>query len=135
MQVLQRLRQQTLILVIEHIPVLMTIHHTCAMTHAGVCGCARGVAVLIDGAHALGQLPVNLSRLAPDYWVTNCHKWWAGARGSALLFVAEGRQGGVRPLVVSHGSGAGFTSDFIWDGEAGGWVGGWVGVGCVEVSG
>jgi selenocysteine lyase/cysteine desulfurase len=73
--------------------------------------------VLIDGAHALGQLPVNLSRLAPDYWVTNCHKWWSGARGSALLYVAEGRQAGVRPLVVSHGSGVGFTSDFIWDGE------------------
>jgi hypothetical protein len=76
--------------------------------------------VLIDGAHALGQLPVNLAALAPDYFVSNCHKWLGGARGSALLWVRRGLQAGVRPLVVSHGSGCGFLSDFIWDG---GWHG------------
>jgi len=76
----------------------------------------RGVPVLIDGAHALGQLPLDISALAPDYLVANCHKWLGGARGSALLWVARGKQAGVRPLIVSHGSGAGFLSDFIWDG-------------------
>ncbi|KAG2497474.1 hypothetical protein HYH03_004628 [Edaphochlamys debaryana] len=52
----------------------------------------------------------------PDYFVANCHKWLCGPRGSAVLWVHPRRRGGVRPLVVSHGSGCGFTSDFIWDG-------------------
>lgn len=72
--------------------------------------------MLIDGAHAMGQLPLDLAALAPDFFVTNCHKWLCAPRGSALLWVAPGRRAAVRPLVVSHGSGCGFTSDFIWDG-------------------
>ncbi|MEW5307425.1 MAG: hypothetical protein WDW36_009823 [Sanguina aurantia] len=63
---------------------------------------SRGVPVMVDAAHALGQIPVDLASLSPDYWVTNCHKWFAGPP--------------LKPLVVSHGSGSGFTSDFIWDG-------------------
>ncbi|KAG1675643.1 hypothetical protein FOA52_002352 [Chlamydomonas sp. UWO 241] len=76
----------------------------------------RGVPVLIDAAHAPGQLPVNISSLSPDFYVANCHKWLAGPRGSAFLWVAPAQQARVRPLVVSHGSGCGFVSDFIWDG-------------------
>ncbi|KIY95450.1 hypothetical protein MNEG_12513 [Monoraphidium neglectum] len=75
-----------------------------------------GVPVLIDGAHALAQLPLDLGALGADYLVSNCHKWLGGARGGALLWVRRALQGGVRPLVVSHGSGCGFLSDFIWDG-------------------
>ena len=74
--------------------------------------------MLVDGAHALGMLPLDLADLAPDYFVSNCHKWLCGARGSAMLYVARGRRDGIRPLVVSHGSGAGFTSDFVWDGAS-----------------
>lgn len=47
-------------------------------------------------------------------------QWLSGVRGSALLWVARGRQAGIRPLVVSHGSGCGFLSDFIWTGGNGG---------------
>ncbi len=73
--------------------------------------------MLLDGAHALGQLPLDLPRLAPDYFVANCHKWLCAPRGSACMWVHSQRRGSVRPLVLSHGSGAGFTSDFVWDGN------------------
>ena len=73
--------------------------------------------MLIDGAHALGQLPLDLYSLGADYYVANCHKWLSGPRGSACMWVGRQRQAGIRPLVVSHGSGCGFVSDFIWDGE------------------
>lgn len=76
----------------------------------------RGVQVLVDGAHALGMLPLDLASLQPDYFVTNCHKWFCGPRGTAIMWVRPDRKAGIRPLITSHGSGHGFTSDFIWDG-------------------
>jgi isopenicillin-N epimerase len=72
--------------------------------------------VLVDGAHALGQLPLDMARCSVDYFVSNCHKWLCAPRGSAILWVRKDRQTGFSPLVKSHGLGEGFTSDFIWDG-------------------
>eukprot|EP00200_Dunaliella_tertiolecta_P004798 CAMPEP_0202339480 /NCGR_PEP_ID=MMETSP1126-20121109/1324_1 /ASSEMBLY_ACC=CAM_ASM_000457 /TAXON_ID=3047 /ORGANISM="Dunaliella tertiolecta, Strain CCMP1320" /LENGTH=445 /DNA_ID=CAMNT_0048930037 /DNA_START=110 /DNA_END=1447 /DNA_ORIENTATION=- len=77
---------------------------------------SRGILVLIDAAHALGQLVIDLESLDADFYVTNCHKWLAGPRGSAVFWAHPRVKHTVRPLVVSHGSGHGFTSDFIWDG-------------------
>lgn len=64
----------------------------------------------------LGQVAVDVRSMHADYFAANCHKWLCGARGSAVLWVAEAAQGGFEPLVKSHGHGSGFTSDFIWSG-------------------
>lgn len=88
-------------------------HTPAARTQLATC---RGIPVLIDAAHALGMLPVNLQQLQPDFYVSNCHKWLCGARGSALLYVAPHWQQHLQPPVLSHGSEAGFLSRFIWVG-------------------
>lgn len=72
--------------------------------------------VLVDGAHAPGQLELDLGALGADFFVANCHKWLCAPRGSAFLHVPRRHQAHVRPLIVSHGWGAGFASEFIWDG-------------------
>ncbi|GAB4816736.1 hypothetical protein N2152v2_003782 [Parachlorella kessleri] len=77
---------------------------------------SRGVEVLVDGAHALGMVHLDLQALGADYYVSNCHKWLCAPRGSAFLWVHPDRKPQVRPLILSHGYGSGFTSDFIWDG-------------------
>lgn len=33
-----------------------------------------GVLSLVDAAHGVGQVDVNLEKLDPDFWVSNCHK-------------------------------------------------------------
>jgi len=72
--------------------------------------------VIIDGAHALGGLPLNLRRPLADAFVTNCHKWFCGPKGSALLHIREEHQSWLHPLSISHGFGSDTASGFYWTG-------------------
>ena len=83
---------------------------------------ARGVPVLIDGAHAPGMLDLDIDALAPSYYTGNCHKWICAPKGAGFLWVREDRREGVRPAVISHGANAPvpmserFRAEFDWMG-------------------
>ncbi len=83
-----------------------------------VCALARrhGVAVLVDGAHAPGQITVDLDTLGADYWVGNLHKWLCAPKGTALLWVGSGLLSTVHCPQISHGRGQGFHQEFDWPG-------------------
>jgi len=72
----------------------------------------RGVAVLVDGAHAPGMLDVDVEAIGADYWVGDLHKWCCAPRGSAVLHAREDRRAGLLPLVASWGEPAGFPAAF-----------------------
>jgi len=85
---------------------------------------ARGVSVLVDGAHAPGMLELDIDGLAPSYYTGNCHKWICAPKGAGFLWVREDRREGVRPAVISHGANAPvptserFRAEFDWMGTA-----------------
>ncbi len=64
---------------------------------------ARGVAVLLDGAHAPGMLPLDIASLGAEYYVGTLHKWCCAPKGVSILHVRRDLQERVHPLVISHG--------------------------------
>ena len=59
---------------------------------------------MIDGAHAVGALDLNVPSIQADFYCANLHKWLCTPKGTAFLWVAPERQAGLRPLVLSHGT-------------------------------
>jgi isopenicillin-N epimerase len=72
--------------------------------------------VFIDGAHAVGQIPLDLDALPVDWYVSNLHKWAYSPRGSAFLYAAPGAASLTRPVLVSHYIGMGFPHSFDYIG-------------------
>jgi isopenicillin-N epimerase len=80
---------------------------------------ARGVDTLVDGAHALGMIPIDLARLDAAYYTANAHKWLCAPKGAAFLHVRKDRQKGLHPIAISHGYAGGearFKDEFDWTG-------------------
>lgn len=76
----------------------------------------RNILVFIDGAHALGVLPLDLKDINADFYTSNAHKWLCSPKGVAFLYVRHELKTKIRPLVISHGFGSGFNSEFMWSG-------------------
>ncbi|CAE7241620.1 egt2 [Symbiodinium natans] len=60
--------------------------------------------VLLDGAHALGQVPVDMEKLAEagvDVYVTDGHKWLMAPKGSGALWASGSVQNILEPAIIS----------------------------------
>lgn len=72
---------------------------------AEICRRARnaGIISVVDGAHAPGQVDLDMEEIGADFYGGNCHKWLSSARGAGFLHARPERQELLEPLVVSHG--------------------------------
>ena len=84
------------------------------------------IVCIVDAAHGLGSVRdfnfMSDRLLTPniDLMITNCHKWFCGPKGTALLYRSERLVSNplmqLRPSVQSHGINSGFNSEFSWTG-------------------
>jgi len=49
----------------------------------------RGILTHVDGAHAIGQIPLDLRDLGCDFYTTSPHKWLMSPKGTGTLYVRE----------------------------------------------
>jgi len=112
--VMSRVTAATRLLVVDHIGsptgVVFPVAAIVAAAHAA------GVPVLVDAAHAPGQVDVDLAATDADFWVGNLHKWVCSPRACAVVRVAPPWHDVVRPLIASHGEGEGFAREWEWIG-------------------
>lgn len=63
----------------------------------------RGVVTVVDGAHALAMIDLDVEAVGADYYGSNCHKWLLAPTGSGFLYARPDALERVGPLHVSWG--------------------------------
>jgi isopenicillin-N epimerase len=110
----EKLSRRTRLLVLDHISsptgLVFPVKRLAALARA------HGAKVLVDGAHAPGQLDLDIPSLGADWYAGNCHKWLFAPKGCGFLWARAGAQAGIHPPVISHGYGKGFAAEFDWTG-------------------
>jgi isopenicillin-N epimerase len=117
--ILAAVTELTKLLVVSHITsptaVILPVAEICRRARE------RGIAVAIDGPHAVAQVPLAIDELGCDFYTASCHKWLCAPFGSGFLRVAPRWQSFVRPPVLSWGRIPptkinAWSDEFVWSG-------------------
>ena len=108
--IVRALTSRTSLVVVDHITaqsaLVLPVAAITAACHA------RGVPVLVDGAHAPGSIALDIPALGADWYAANLHKWAHAPRSCGIIWARPEHQAMLRNPVVSWGSGHGFHAEF-----------------------
>ncbi len=76
---------------------VLPVRKICDMAHA------RGVKVMVDGAHALAHLQFSISDLNCDFYGASLHKWLSAPLGSGMLYIRKEHIPALWPLFAEEG--------------------------------
>ena len=73
---------------------ILPIKKICAMAHA------KGVQVIVDGAHAFAHFQYSIDDLGCDYYAASLHKWLSSPLGAGILYINKNRIKNLWPLLA-----------------------------------
>ena len=62
---------------------------------------ARGIDVLVDGAHSFAHFDFTIPELGADYFGTSLHKWLGACIGSGMLYIKKEKIKNIYPLFAA----------------------------------
>ena len=87
---------KTRVILVSHITYttgqVYPIRRICDLAHR------HGIEVVVDGAHAVGQLDFKVSDLGCDYYGTSLHKWLSAPKGTGMLYMKREHVEKIEPL-------------------------------------
>jgi len=108
--IVRALTPRTKLVVVDHITaqtaLVLPVARIVAECHA------RGVPVLVDGAHAPGSIALDIPAIGADWYAANLHKWAHAPRACGILWAKPEHQATLHHPIVSWGSGQGFHAEF-----------------------
>ena len=75
---------------------VLPVRAICDMAHA------RGVQVMVDGAHTFAHLDFRIPDLHCDYYGTSLHKWLSAPLGAGMLYVKQDRIARLWPVFSEY---------------------------------
>ena len=75
---------------------ILPVKKICEMAHS------YNVDVLVDGAHCVGHIDVDIKDLNCDYYGSSLHKWLSAPLGTGLLFVKKEKISKIEPILAGH---------------------------------
>jgi len=76
---------------------ILPIKKVCDMAHK------KGVAVMVDGAHAVAHIDFKISDLNCDYYGSSLHKWLGTPMGAGILYVRKDKIKTHWPIYAEYG--------------------------------
>jgi isopenicillin-N epimerase len=74
----------------------------------------KGIMIFVDGAHAPGQIPLDMQKLNVDMYTGACHKWMMAPKGCSFLYVKNKYQKLFDPLIISWGFNAAVPGESLF---------------------
>lgn len=75
---------------------ILPVRKICDMAHR------HGVVVMVDGAHCIGHIAVDIAALQCDYYGSSLHKWLSTPLGVGMLYVSKANIPKIWPLLADH---------------------------------
>jgi selenocysteine lyase/cysteine desulfurase len=96
----ERITERTRLILVSHVinvtGQILPVRAVVAMARA------RGVPVIVDGAHSFGHLVFDRDALDCDYFGSSLHKWLCAPHGTGLLYVRRDKIAGLWPLMAAR---------------------------------
>ncbi len=72
------------------VPMVSSVHgHLYPVEQIGALKRPEGCYLIVDGAQAVGQVPIDLSKMGCDAFISTGRKWLRGPRSSAMFWLSE----------------------------------------------